>query len=69
MATKKILDEAGFLASANSSFRSIHAPFEFKPVACGNRFAPKGVNGTCYSLEASANTLLPALVMYTGTYE
>ncbi|KAJ9077506.1 hypothetical protein DSO57_1009575 [Entomophthora muscae] len=66
---KKILDEAGFLASANDSFRSIPAPFQFKPVACGNRFAPKGVNSTCYSLEASANTLLPALVMFTGTYE
>ncbi|KAJ9078164.1 hypothetical protein DSO57_1009579 [Entomophthora muscae] len=68
-ATKEIQDEAGFLARAARSFRSIPAPFEFKPVACGNRFAPKGVNGTCYSLEASADALLPALIMYTGTYE
>ncbi|KAJ9077500.1 hypothetical protein DSO57_1016102 [Entomophthora muscae] len=67
--TREIQDEDGFLASATRSMKSIPKPFEFKPAPCGNRFAPKGVNGTCYSLEASANTLLPALVMYSGSYE
>ncbi|KAJ9077510.1 hypothetical protein DSO57_1016112 [Entomophthora muscae] len=67
--TRDIQKKSGFLASARESMKSIPAPFKFKKVPCGKHFPEKGADDPCYSLDASDDTLLPALVMYAGTYD